>query len=108
MRSDSVLLKDIIQAIETIEDYLVNKVFLAFFGNRLLQAAVERNVLIVGEAASNLSKAFQEKHVEIPFDNISKLQNQLLHEPWHVEVKTVWNTCKNDLPELKKKLIETL
>ena len=51
------LLKDIFDCIESIETYLgEQKLFDAYVNNPLLQDAVERNIITIGEAMNSLLK----------------------------------------------------
>ena len=64
--------------------------------------AVVKELEIIGEAANNLSPEFQQAHPEIPFRDIIDMRNFLIHEYFGINTKTVWDTCKNDLPPLKE------
>ena len=54
-------------AVEEIIDFTVGVSWEAFAGNKLLRYAVERQLLVIGEAASHVSESFRQKHPEIPW-----------------------------------------
>lgn len=68
--------------------------------NRILRFAVERQLLVIGEAASHISDAFREKHPEIPWMGIIGQRNVLAHEYGDILVDRVWLVAKERLPDL--------
>jgi uncharacterized protein with HEPN domain len=103
------LLQDIIICLENIENYIgENKVFTEYSDNFLLQDAVERNLITIGEAMNLLLK----KEPEIPISNARRIvdtRNRLTHGYDEIEVTQIWNIIINHLPLLKieaEKLLE--
>jgi len=68
------------------------------------QAAVTRNLEIIGEAASQVSSNFKLKHPQIPWRRISDFRNVLIHEYFAVDPLLVWEILRKDIPVLKKKI----
>lgn len=101
---DPALILHMLKAITLIQSYLANKTFNDFQNSSLLQDAVVREFMIIGEAMSNISDAFREKNPSIPFYEIIGMRNKMVHGYWVVDNETVWDAYKNDLPKLKKKL----
>ncbi len=103
------LIQDIIICLENIENYIgENKVFTEYSDNFLLQDAVERNLITLGEAMNLLLK----KEPEIPISNARRIvdtRNRLTHGCDEIEVTQIWNIVINHLPLLKtevEKLLE--
>jgi uncharacterized protein with HEPN domain len=103
------LLQDIIICLENIENYIgENKVFTEYSENFLLQDAVERNLITLGEAMNLLLK----KEPEIPISNARRIvdtRNRPTHGYDEIEVTQIWNIVINHLPLLKtevEKLLE--
>jgi uncharacterized protein with HEPN domain len=69
-----------------------------------VQDAVVFPLEIMGEAAGRISDDFREAHPEIPWHKIIGVRNQLIHEYFRINLKTVWDTLKNDLPDLIHRL----
>ncbi len=67
----------------------------------MMADAVVRELEIIGEASGNLSQEFREKHAAILRRRIKDMRNFLIHEYFGVNTKAVWDTCKEDLPQLK-------
>ena len=102
MKDDKTYLAHIFEAIEKIEKYIESVEFDEFSQNDMMIDAVVREFEIIGEAARNLSDKFQDDHIEIPWYKIKAMRNVLIHEYFGVNLKVVWDTCKNDMLVLKK------
>jgi uncharacterized protein with HEPN domain len=102
MRNDSTYLTHIREAIESIEEYLKDIAYTDFASNKMMVDAVVRELEIMGEASNNLSDEFREKYSEILWRRMKNMRNFLIHEYFGVNIKVVWETCKNDIPALKR------
>lgn len=107
MKKDSVYLEHILDAIKIIEGYIENMSYEEFRENRMAVDAVIRELAVIGEAANNLSEEFVKNNPDLPFRDAIDMRNFLIHEYFSVNIQLVWETAKNDLPELKK-FIEAL
>lgn len=67
-----------------------------------------RALEIIGEATKNLSKELRAKHRRIPWRDIAGMRNKLIHEYFGVKLELVWETIKQNLPELKKQMVKIL
>ena len=101
MKNDKTYLAHILEAIESIEDYIKGITFKQFTANKMMIDAVVRELEIIGEASNNLSNKFREQHNNMLWRQIKDMRNFLIHEYFGVNTKIVWDTCKNDLPQLK-------
>lgn len=102
MKSDSVYLEHILEAIKIIDGYIDGMEYEEFKNNKMASDAVIRELEIVGEAANNLSEKFLRDNQDMPFHDAIDMRNFLIHEYFGVNNRLVWDTCKEDLPELKK------
>lgn len=100
-KDDSVYVLHILDSIKRIEGYLGNADNAAFRGNQLLQAAVCREIEIIGEASKHLSKGFKARHPEIPWKAVAGMRDKLIHDYFGVDYNAVWDTATKDLPSLK-------
>jgi len=102
MKDDKVFLRHILDAIGNIEEYLSGTTYQHFSSNKMMVDAVVRELEIIGEASANITRNFQEKHPDIMWAKMKATRNFLIHEYFAVNTKIVWDTCKENLPELKK------
>lgn len=106
-KNNTVYLQQIIDYVEEIEKYVEKVSFSGFERNGMLQDAVIRKIELIGEAARKLSPLFWEKYRKVlPLAEAVSTRNKLIHEYDDIDLEIVWNTVKNDLPELKKKIEE--
>ena len=71
-----------------------------FVRNNQLRYAVERQLMVIGEAANHVSEDFQTEHPEIPWLQIIGQRNVLAHDYGEILVERVWLTATKSLPEL--------
>lgn len=100
----SKLLADVLLCINNIDKYIGEKrIFDEYENNFLLQDAVERNLITIGEAINLILK----KIPDIPISNarrIVDLRNRLTHGYDAVENVMVWNVLIKQLPILKNEV----
>ena len=108
MKDDTLYLRHMAEAIAKIDRYLTGISYEAFAANDLLIDGVIRELEIIGEAGNNISKEFQKSHPEIPFFNMISMRNRLIHDYAGVDIHTVWQTVKEDLPALQNFLRQVL
>lgn len=103
MRNDGIYLKHILEAIEKVEKYIKHVGdFEGFSKNEMAFDAVIRELEIIGEASNNISNELQKENPDISWRRIIGIGNKLIHECFGVSKKIVWETCQDDLKELKK------
>ena len=71
------------------------------------QAAVIRNIEIIGEAANTIQKQapdFFTAHPELPWKDMRAMRNKVIHDYFDVELTVIWSTVKEDLPQLKQQI----
>ena len=71
------------------------------------QDAVIRNIEIIGEAATRIQKQapdFVAAHPELPWIEMRGMRNKVIHDYFEVNLNVVWNTIKEDLPQLKRQI----
>jgi len=104
-RSWQFRLDDIIEAINKIERYTHDIDFVIWQNDEKTVDAVIRNLEVIGEAASHLPIDVQEQYKDVPWGMMQGIRNILAHEYFGVDLEIVWKTVKEDLPNLKKRLL---
>ncbi|MGA2401847.1 MAG: DUF86 domain-containing protein [Syntrophobacteraceae bacterium] len=95
---------DMIQAIERAQRLTIGLTESTFQKSEQSQWAVFSQIVILGEAASRVDKAFQQTHPEIPWSAAMAMRHRLVHGYDSVDWDRVWKTLQNDLPPLLKEL----
>ena len=105
MKKDpTVFLKHILECINLIEEYSKNLSQADFKGNVELQDAIIRRLEIIGEAARNLPDEFKTSYSDTQWRQIIAARNILAHFYFGIDLNTIWNIVKNDLPQLKEQV----
>ena len=107
MREDRERLTDILEAIDRAHRYAVRGRS-AFEGNELIQAWMVQQLMIIGEAASQLSPGMRERSPEVPWRRIVGLRNRLVHAYFQADLALVWSVVENDLPSLRQAVLSLL
>lgn len=97
-------LEHIIDAIKDIESFTKGLTKIRFVKNKLRQSAVIRQLEIIGEASKNIPSDFREKYVEVEWKKIAGTRDKIIHHYFGIDLDTVWDIVKKDLPDLKKKV----
>ena len=79
-----------------------------FSKNRMLILSVIKDIEIIGEAAAKISEETKLKYPNIPWKDMIGMRNRLIHGYFDVDIKLVWNTTCNNLPQLLKALKKIL
>ena len=63
---------------------------------------------IIGEAGNHITDEIKLKFLGVEWAQIVGMRNVFVHEYFGVDSRIVWEIIKEDLPDLKKKVIEIL
>lgn len=73
-----------------------------FIGNDRLKRAVCRSLEIIGEASSKLHPDLKTKYPEVSWREMSDIRNKIIHHYFGVDYDIIWDTVKNNIPQLKE------
>ena len=105
MKKDaSVFLKHILESITQIEKFVEGTSKADFISSIKTQDATVRRLEIIGEATKNLPKNFREKHSDVPWSELARMRDKLIHGYFGIDLNITWDVVIKDLPDLKKKI----
>ena len=104
---DKKRLQDILDAIKSIETYSVSN-YEEFIADHKTQGAILYNLIVIGEAANQISDEFQEKHYSIPWSSMIGTRNIIIHGYDQVKLQIVWEILQRDLDHLKLEISRAL
>lgn len=93
----------ILEAIERIEEYVLDMDEMTFLGSKLVQDAVIRNFEIIGVASNSIEKRFPEfvaAHPQLPLSSAYQMRNAVAHGYFKVDFEIIWKTIHRELPGL--------
>lgn len=95
-------LNDIQTSVELIDGFIQGFDFEAYKKRLLVRSTVERQLMIIGEAVSQLSKLFPEEAAKLgDVSVIVAFRNRLVHGYSAVDNAVVWGVIQDDLPSLR-------
>lgn len=104
---DVALLWDMREAAREIGEFITGVSYNQFVSQKALRYAIERQIIVIGEAARRVSNGFKDSHPEIPWSSIVGQRNVLAHEYGEVLLERVWSVATDRIPELFR-LLEPL
>lgn len=99
-------LRDILDSIHQINEFVGNMTFAIYQRDEKTKAAVERKIQILTEAVIRLETEDPDAYPEIDWKGYRGMGNFLRHSYHRISDEIVWNTVKDDLPLLGK-IVET-
>jgi uncharacterized protein with HEPN domain len=99
---------DMREAAHEVNEYMRGIKFHEFEKNKMLRSAVERQLLIIGEAIVHISPQFRNQHPEVSWKPLVELRNILAHEYGETLLNRVWLAATVTVPELLAALLTLL
>jgi uncharacterized protein with HEPN domain len=100
VKHDHVYLQHIREAIDRVLRY-THADRDAFMADTMTQDAVFRNIEVMGEAVKNLSAAYREAHVDVPWKSVTGMRDRLIHGYAGIKLDLVWTVVEQDIPALR-------
>lgn len=108
MRDPKLYLKDILEAMEAIERFVDGIGFETFEGDDMRVSAVIQKFEIIGEASKSVPESIKQKYTTVPWRDMAGMRDRLIHFYFGIKYDLVWNTIKQDIPEVKPLIREIL
>jgi uncharacterized protein with HEPN domain len=100
MWRDAAWLHDMVEAGQQVLTYIRGVDQRPFLENEMLQDAVARQIMIIGEAAKNVSEEFRATHPEVPWQGMARFRDVLVHRYFNVNLDRVWEILQDNVPEM--------
>jgi uncharacterized protein with HEPN domain len=99
-------LRDILEAINHVEEFLAGIDFDAYKADLKTKSAVERQMQIITEAAKRLGEEAEALCPGQDWKGFCRMGDILRHSYHKVDDETVWNTVKDELPPMREAIIK--
>lgn len=103
-RKFDLYLKDILEAIEKVQDYVKAIDIEDFAQSPMTVDAVMRNLEIIGEAVTQIPDEIKNKHTEVPWRDIQDFRIVVAHKYWKINIERIWDIVENKLEVLKEQI----
>lgn len=101
-------LEDIELSMKRVQEYIAVLDFQHFKWDYKTVDAVVRNFEIIGEATKNLPQQLKDQYPEIPWEEMYRLRNRIIHEYFGIDYEIIWDIATIHLPKNQKDLSELL
>jgi len=91
---------DMLNAAKLAQDFVTDINWETFESDLMRQAAVTRQIEIIGEAAQRISTESRSAIPTIPWDQIIEMRNRLIYEYDRLNLVRIWDTVHLALPKL--------
>lgn len=108
MKDAAIFVRHILDSIEKIGEFTEGISKERFLDSVQVQDAVIRRLEILGEAAKNIPEEILKKYPDVPWNKIIRTRDKLIHRYFGVDIDLTWDIVKDDLPDLKEKIIKIL
>lgn len=105
---DRIRILHMIDAAQTVEQFIGGKKRKDLDADRLLLFAVLRAIEVIGEAASKVTDETQAATPSIPWASIIGMRNRLIHGYFDIDANVVWRTATEEIPSLHRALRQLL
>ena len=101
-------LADISESILKIKTFTQGFVYEEFCEDEKTQYAVIRALEIIGEAAKQIPEKIMDQHSNIPWQDIIRMRDKLIHHYYGIDLEVIWNTLNEDLNNLEEVVQELI
>ncbi|MDD5459463.1 MAG: DUF86 domain-containing protein [Phycisphaerae bacterium] len=108
MRDTLIYIKDIIAAIDSIDQFVEGMDFYQFSQDDKTASAVIQKLQIIGEAVKNVPADIRQKYCDIRWKEMAGMRDKLIHQYFGMKMELLWETIQNDLPPLRIPLLEII
>ena len=107
-KQDEIRLRHMLDAAQEVEEFIRGKDRQALNHDQRLVRALTMSIAIIGEAASRISRDFQDNNSQIPWPAIISMRNLLVHAYFDINLDIVWDTAVHGIPPLIEALTDLL
>lgn len=104
VKNDSYYVNKIVTDLEFIARHMISVDIEELSKNDILLDSMLFRMIQISENTKGLSEKFKASKPHIPWNAISGLRNRIVHDYGSVDLNVIFDTLKNDIPELLEML----
>ena len=101
-------LEDLLDALCKSEQFAARMTLEEFLEDEKTTFAVIRALEVVGEAAKQIPEEVQRRYATVPWREMARMRDKLIHHYFGVDLRVVWKTVQEDVPDLIPVIQEVL
>jgi len=101
-------LADISDSILKIKTFIQDFAYEEFYEDEKTQYAVIRALEIIGEAAKQIPEEVKAQYSNIPWQDIVRMRDKLIHHYYGIDLEVIWITLNEDLNSPEKVVQELI
>lgn len=94
-------LNDILENIEKVEAFIAGMSLDNFLNDDKTAYATIRAIEIIGEAVKQIPEDIRQQYPNIPWREIGRMRDKLIHHYFNINLRIVWKTIQQDIEPLK-------
>ena len=98
--NDSELLRYMRSATIAAQSFVNDLTLQMYLASDLHASAVERKLIVIGEAAGELSSDLIRRYSRVRWDLITGVRHKLVHDYYEIDSRRIWQIVTEDLPDL--------
>lgn len=106
VKNDSYYIQKMQQDLEFIVDHMKDVTIDELNANEVLLDSMLFRMIQLSENARKLSEKYKQQKRTIPWNAIYGLRNRIVHDYGNVDLNVVFETLKNDIPDLLEMLLK--
>lgn len=107
-REVQLFLRDILDAMDAIEEFTRDMDYNQFLADRRTRNAVERNLEIIGEAVRHVPDSVRAQFPEVEWRKIAGMRDRIIHGYFGIDYVLVWETIKVHIPATRPQIERVL
>ena len=101
-------IQDMADSIIDIESFIGEMNFNDFSQDKKTLNAVVRSLEVIGEAAKKVPESLRKKYQKLPWKEMARMRDKLIHGYFGVDIEIVWKVVKDEIPSLKPVIKQAL
>lgn len=108
MRDHRLYLKDILEAMEAIEEFVGGIELEELKQDDKTSSAVIRKFEIIGEATKGVPEDIRQRYPDVPWREMAGMRDKLIHFYFGIDYNLVWQAIKSRIPQIKPRIRQIL